>query len=400
MFLPVGDSPNPPGTPWMTYLLIAVNVVVYLALLPAGFQAPDIDDPALADYLQMIAKEIGGSRRELVQMADQISVYDLIVYRHGFKPADPSLLDMFTSMFLHGGLLHLLGNMLFLWIYGDNVEHRLGRGRFLLAYLATGIVAAMGDGLIRMDSSIPSVGASGAISGVLGLYFIWFPRNRVRVWVFLFPFFANIVELSARLVLGFYILFSNILPLLLSGGSGTGVSHGAHVGGFIAGATLAFAGDRLGAAHPEADVRRRPPGVPPVVRADVAQRFRDAMQEGRWELAAELYFSAPHAVTRQLLGPWEKIALGHELERHDHPKAALAAYQRALVDHPTGPGRAAAHLGAARVMIGPMNNPTGAYQHLYAALEEAPTPEEHSQARSMMDVLARQVGNVPRDTPH
>jgi membrane associated rhomboid family serine protease len=399
VFLPIGDSPNPPGTPWMTYLLIAVNVVVYVVLLPAGFQPADIDDPALRDYLQMIAKESGGSMRELGRMAEQISVYDLIVYRHGFKPAEPSLFDMFTSMFLHGGLLHLLGNMLFLWIYGDNIEHRLGRWRFLLAYLATGIIASLGDGMIRMESGIPSVGASGAISGVLGLYFIWFPRNRVRVWIFLFPFFANVVEMPARLVLGIYILFNNIVPLLLSAGSG-GVSYGAHIGGFIAGTAIAFASDRFISARPEADVRRRPSGVPPVVRADAAGRFRQAMQEGRWDLAAELYFTAPHTLTRQLLSPWEKIALGHELERHNHPKAALAAYQRALVDHPGGPGRAAAHLGAARVMMGPMRNPTGAYQHLYAALEEDPTPEERTQARSLMDDLAHMVRSVPRHTPH
>jgi membrane associated rhomboid family serine protease len=398
MFLPIGDSPNPPGTPWMTCAIITANVVVYLLLLPAGFQPPDGDDPALLDYLRMIAEERDLSRPEMSRLVERISAYDLIVYRHGFRPAEPAIADMFTSMFLHGGLLHLLGNMLFLWIYGDNIEHRLGRLRFLLAYLGTGAVAALGDGLIRAGSGIPSVGASGAISGVLGLYFLWFPRNRVRVWVFLFPFLADVWELPARLVLGFYILFNNIVPLLLSAGSG-GVSYGAHIGGFVAGAALAFAGDRFIAARPEADVRRRPAGVPPVVAADVAGRFRQAMQEGRWDLAAELYFTAPHVLTRQLLGPWEKIALGHELERHDHPKAALAAYQRALGDHPGGPGRAAAHLGAARVMMGRMGNPTGAYQHLYAAMEEGPTPEERAQARSLLGDLARMVRSVPRHTP-
>jgi len=398
VFLPIGDSPNPPGTPWMTYLLIAVNVAVYLVLLPAGFQAPAVDDPALGEYLQMIARETGTSIYELGRMAEQITAYDLIVYRHGFKPAEPSLLDMFTSMFLHGGLVHLLGNMLFLWIYGDNIEQRLGRWRFLLAYLGTGAIASLGDGIIRMGSGIPSVGASGAISGVLGLYFIWFPRNRVRVWVFLFPFFANVVELPARLVLGFFLLFDNVLPLLLSAGRG-GVSHGAHIGGFIAGAAIAYAGDRFMPSRVEADVRRRAANVPPVVRSDAAEQVRRMMQEGRWDLAAEVYFTAPHSLTREVLSPWEKIALGHELERHNHPKAALAAYQRALVDHPTGPGRAAAHLGAARIMMGPMGNPTGAYQHLYAALEEDPTTEEAAQARTLMDELSRRLGNLPGRKP-
>jgi len=164
-------------------------VGVFVVLFPLGHQAAGLDDPALGDYLAMLARE-QGVRPDLLKrlaLAGEISAYDLVVYHYGFKPARPSPLDMLSSMFLHGGLLHLLGNMLFLWIYGDNVEHRLGRLGFLAAYLGTGVAASLGDGLIRMGSSIPSVGASGAISGVLGLYFLWFPRNRVRVWIFLFP---------------------------------------------------------------------------------------------------------------------------------------------------------------------------------------------------------------------
>jgi membrane associated rhomboid family serine protease len=94
-----------------------------------------------------------------------------------------------------------------------------------------------------MGSSLPAVGASGAISGVLGFYFIWFPYNRVRTWIFLFPIFMNVVELPARLVLGCYVLFDNVLPLLFTHGVG-GVAHGAHIGGFVAGAALAFLGPR------------------------------------------------------------------------------------------------------------------------------------------------------------
>ena len=398
MFLPIGDSPNPPGTPWVTYLLIAANVLVYIVLFPLGMQSPDLDDPALLEYLSMLAQERDWSIREVSQLAREVSLYDLVVYRHGFKPAEPSLVNMFSSMFLHGGLIHLLGNMLFLWIYGDNVEHRLGRWRFLLAYLGTGVVAAFGDGMIRMGSSIPSVGASGAISGVLGFYFIWFPRNRVRVWVFLFPFFADVWELRARLVLGFYILFNNVVPLLLTAGGG-GVSYGAHIGGFVAGGILAFAADRLIAARPEADVRQRPSGPRPADPIDVAQRVRHALDENRWDRAAELYFSAPHSMTRHGLGSPDKIRLAKELENHGHPRAALAAYQRALVDHPVGSERAAAHLGAARVMMGPLGNPTGAYQHLYAALEEGPTPDERSEAKSLLANLARMVRSLPRKLP-
>ncbi len=399
MFLPIGDSPNPPGTPWVTYLLIAVNVAVYVVLFPLGFQSPDPKDPGRFEYARTITAERDVSNREVAQLAGQMTRYDLVVFRHGFKPAAPSIIDMFTSMFLHGGLLHLLGNMLFLWIYGDNVEHRLGRLRYLLVYLGTGVIACLGDGFLRMGSGIPSVGASGAISGVLGLYFIWFPRNRVRVWVFFFPFLMDVWELRARLVLGFYIVVDNLLPVLLAPGGG-GVSHGAHIGGFVAGGTLAFLGDRWIAARPERDVRRRPAGVPRAAPEEVASSFRTALEAGRGDRAAEEYFSTPHAVTRRVLGAWDKIRLGQELESHGHPRGALAAFQRALVDHPGGPGRAAAHLGAARVMMGPLHNPTGAYQHLYAALEEKPTPDERAATRALLEDLGRLVRNLPSRLPN
>jgi membrane associated rhomboid family serine protease len=243
MFLPIGDSPNPPGRPWVTWLLIAANIAVYVWLLPLSFEIPDPHDPAVRAYLQAIASERDVSRLDLQTIARHLSVYDVFVFRHAYRPASPSLAGIFASMFLHGGLMHLAGNMLFLWIYGDNVEHRLGRVLYLLAYLGTGLCAGLGDALIRMGSALPAVGASGAISGILGFYFVWFPYNRVRMWVFLFPIFVNVVELPARLVLGCYLLFDNVLPLLFTHGAG-GVANGAHIGGFVAGAALAFLGSR------------------------------------------------------------------------------------------------------------------------------------------------------------
>jgi membrane associated rhomboid family serine protease len=397
LFFPVGDSPNPPGTPWVTYALIAVNVVVYLALFPLSLQAPSLENPELLLYLQTIAEERGLHLGEVRQLAGQVSKYDLVVFRHGFRPAAPSGLDILSSMFLHGGLFHLLGNMLFLWIYGDNVEHRLGRLGFLVTYLGTGTAAAVGDGLIRMGSNIPSVGASGAISGVLGLYFLWFPKNRVRVWIFLFPFFANIVEMPARFVLGFYVVAQNILPMLLSAGRSGGVAFGAHIGGFVAGVAAAFLVDRLSLVRPERDVRHRPaeaPGPDGTVGA-----FRKALDGGRWELAAEWFFGTPHSATRRDVRASEKVRLGDELARHGHPHAALAAYQRCLADHSADPARVAAHLGAARVLMGALGNPTGAYQHLYAALEEHPSVDEESQARVLLADLTRLVRSVPRRLP-
>jgi hypothetical protein len=283
--------------------------------------------------------------------------------------------------------------MLFLWIYGDNVEHRLGPLYYLVAYLGTGFAATMGDGLLRMGSAIPSVGASGAISGVLGLYFIWFPRNRVRLWVFFFPFFANIIELRARIVLGFYILIENLLPVLLTAGGPGGVSYGAHIGGFVAGLGLAAGLDRIRLSRPERDVRQRPRSEPGPDGALGA--FRRALDTGHWDVAAEWFFSTPHAATRTGLGPGEKVRLGNALEQNGHPHAALAAYQRAVADHPRDAGRIAAHLGAARVLMDDLRNPTAAYQHLYSALEAEPGAEQEREARALLERLSRLVRNLP-----
>ena len=151
MFLPIGDSPNFRSTPWVTYALIAVNVIVFVMLWPLQHTPADRSDPAARAYAVTLAEERG-------VRVEQLSAYDALVFRYGLKPRMPSLPDMVTAMFLHGGWLHLLGNMLFLWIYGDNVEHRLGRLGYLIAYLAAGLAAGFGDMLLRPGSAIPSVG--------------------------------------------------------------------------------------------------------------------------------------------------------------------------------------------------------------------------------------------------
>ncbi len=131
--------------------------------------------------------------------------------------------------------------MLFLWIFGDNVEHRRGKLGYLLTYQGTGMAATLFFSLFAPDSRVPMLGASGAISGILGCYFWWFPANQVRVFIFLFPFFMDVVQVPARFVLGIYLLVDNLLPFLLKVGAATGVAHGAHIGGFLAGLALAVA---------------------------------------------------------------------------------------------------------------------------------------------------------------
>ena len=240
MIVPIGDSPNPEGTPLVTYLLIATNVVVYLLTLPLAWSGVDVADPSLNEYLHLVARQTG-YKVSLQEIFSHTSAYDLVVFKYGYRPSAPSLIDLFLSMFLHGGLAHLAGNMLFLWIYGDNVEHRIGHGRFFLYYLVTGAAATTFHAMFFPSSGLPLVGASGAISGVLGFYFLWFPRNRVHL-LLLFPFLVRLT-VSARTLLGLYIVVENIFPFIISRGAG-GVAYGAHIGGFIAALAIANWTDR------------------------------------------------------------------------------------------------------------------------------------------------------------
>jgi membrane associated rhomboid family serine protease len=152
------------------------------------------------------------------------------------------VLTVFTSMFLHGGLLHLGGNMLYLWIFGNNVEDTLGHGRFVVFYVASGVAAAMAQIMINPASTTPMVGASGAVSGVLGAYFLLFPHSTVLTLV-TFGFFWRFIHLPAVIVLGLWIVLqflSGYLSLSVTGGAEGGVAFFAHIGGFIAGMGLLF----------------------------------------------------------------------------------------------------------------------------------------------------------------
>jgi membrane associated rhomboid family serine protease len=242
-FLPIGDTPNPQNyTPWVNWALIAANVAVYVLIsLPQTYLPVAPDDPLLRQYLDVFAAALPPGL-SLDQLAASLSSYELFVFEHGYKPAAPSLIDLFTALFLHGGFGHLAGNMLFLWIYGDNVEHRLGHVPYLLAYLATGALATLSYSLFAMDSMAPLVGASGAISGVLGFYFYFFPRNQVKIFFAFFVFVFRVFLVPSRIVLGLYVVWDNLLPFLA--GSGGSVAYGAHLGGFFAGLGLAWLVER------------------------------------------------------------------------------------------------------------------------------------------------------------
>jgi membrane associated rhomboid family serine protease len=150
--------------------------------------------------------------------------------------------DLFTSMFLHGSWLHLMGNMLFLWIFAVNVEDRLGRPLFLAFYLVGGVVAALSHVLVDPHSDVPMVGASGAISAVLGAYLVLYPRARIQSLVFL-VFFYELIAVPAVAVLGFWFLLQLIdafASLGLTAEAGAGIAFWAHVGGFVAGMAMAL----------------------------------------------------------------------------------------------------------------------------------------------------------------
>lgn len=210
MFFPIGDNNIVRGhKPLVTYLLILVNVAVFLfeVTLPSNFQAAFMYD------FGSIPAEIN----------------------HGVD-----LNTLFTCMFLHGGWMHLIGNMLFLWVFADNIEATIGSFRFLLFYLAGGIIASLTHSVLSGDSQTPCVGASGAIAATLGAYLVMFPGSRVRV---LFLLMLTSFRVPAIFFLGFWIL-QQFLSGIGSFGAPTsdtsGIAYWAHIGGFVFGFITGF----------------------------------------------------------------------------------------------------------------------------------------------------------------
>jgi len=164
------------------------------------------------------------------------AVNDFTLY-FGLVPAAFSWVAVLTSMFLHGGLFHVAGNMLYLWIFGDNVEDRMGHGRFLVFYLLCGTAAALAQTITAPDSVVPMVGASGAIAGVMGAYFVLYPKSRIVTLVPII-FFFQIIEVPAIFFLGIWFVMqflSGVGSIVTATGGGGGVAFWAHVAGFVAG---------------------------------------------------------------------------------------------------------------------------------------------------------------------
>ncbi len=170
-------------------------------------------------------------------------VLPLFLQFYGVVPADFSAMTLVSSMFLHGSWSHVIGNMWYLWIFGDNVEDRVGHGRFIVFYLLCGIAAGLGQIAMDASSTLPTIGASGAIAGVMGAYFVLYPKSRVLTLVFVF-FFYEIFELPAIVLLGFWFLIqlfsAGAIAVTASTHGSGGVAFVAHVAGFIFGMIAVF----------------------------------------------------------------------------------------------------------------------------------------------------------------
>lgn len=212
--IPLRDDNPTTLKPVITVGLIALCTLAFFWQLSLGAHAE-----AVIQALGVMPATLFGSQRpspELMQV--------------------PAALTIVTSMFLHGGWMHLIGNMLYLWIFGNNVEDAMGHGRFILFYLFCGVAAVLAQALPAPDSTIPMIGASGAISGVLGAYLLLYPHARVLVLIPL-GYFSRMLYLPAMLVLGFWFLLQ-LLSTFLADPNQPGVAFGAHAGGFIAGMLL------------------------------------------------------------------------------------------------------------------------------------------------------------------
>jgi membrane associated rhomboid family serine protease len=227
MFPVADDNSEIRIVPFATYAIIALNVIVFVILQSLGY------NDAFTYAFSLVPKEIttGTDITGVVAITDSAGKV-LGQLRHQPTPL-PVYFNFLSSMFMHGDIMHIFGNMLFLWIFADNVENRIGSFRFAIFYVICGLAAALGQIVMDTNSVIPMLGASGAISGVLGGYLLLFPNKQVRAIMFNFM----MTTIPAFVALGLWFAFQ-ILQGYLSGNAQGGVAYAAHIGGFVAGLVL------------------------------------------------------------------------------------------------------------------------------------------------------------------
>ena len=228
--LPIGDQDEQGGLPIVNLVIIAINVLVFV-LLQLPSEAFTMAYSAIPYEITTGEDLIGPTPINLPDGSTHTLVQE--------DGPDPIWLTLFSSMFMHGGWAHLGGNMLFLFIFGDNLERRFGSILYIAFYLICGVIAAFAQILTNTQSIIPTLGASGAISGVLAGYLVYFPQNRVRVLVG----FRYVTEVPALMMIGLWIvlqLISGFGAIAVTDETAGGVAYWAHIGGFVAGLVLAF----------------------------------------------------------------------------------------------------------------------------------------------------------------
>lgn len=240
MLFPIGDdNTDRRTTPYVNYLLIAINIFVFVFLQGMGQNARFTYAYATVPEEILTGRDVVTRDRVVTDpgSGEKFTVPGLQ------RTPIPVFLTLITAMFMHGGIAHILGNMLYLWIFGDNVEDRLGHIGYLIFYLFCGLVASAAQIIVDPSSTVPNLGASGAIAGVLGAYLVFYPGARVRtlVWV---GFFVTFARLSAIIVIGLWFVLQlisglqSLNPDALS--SGGGIAYFAHIGGFVAGFVIAL----------------------------------------------------------------------------------------------------------------------------------------------------------------
>ncbi|MEO8539284.1 MAG: rhomboid family intramembrane serine protease [bacterium] len=251
--IPIGDNNRRRTRPWVNYTIILLNVAVFLYMFSLNATPP-------ATQREEARQAVQQTRTICYGYATYPTDADRFICKYAFQPKEffdtlkgdsPvtgsdrifAVLAIITSMFLHGGWLHIIGNMLFLWVFGDNIEDRLGHAAYLLFYLLAGIVAATVQGVIDPNTVIPVLGASGAVAGVLGAYLIWFPKATIRVVI---PFFILIfipLPIPAWIMIGAWFaqnLLAGYATIADAAAPDAGVAWFAHIGGFIFGMLIAL----------------------------------------------------------------------------------------------------------------------------------------------------------------
>jgi membrane associated rhomboid family serine protease len=332
----------------------------------------------------------------------------------GLTAADPAPARFLTSMFVHADAMHLLGNMWFLHIFGDNVEDKLGRAAYLVTYLLFGFAAAaayllfgetFASALERVSPDrvaawrqIPLIGASGAIAGVTGVYMVFFPRARIRC---LFWFlWVTVFHLPALVVIGMYLLKDLLLSVAVNTQLVGGVAYAAHVGGTLAGVALALAvkpalrrhagggwdrdtGFAAGPAAPGAPAAApaswEPPRVVPT--GDLRDGLVGAVLDGRMDLAVGLYAEWNSRPRREVLPPGVELEIAHEFFRRGEVEAALDAYRRYLGSHPRTPDAAEAKFRMGLLHARATGDRALAREWLVQAAAEHPDPATAEVAR-------------------